>query len=167
METSSKDQNGVSKERRSVRRLEANLEVSFRIICGRTSRQTKSIPVSIKNLSVTGFCLATDMTMVEDLHVMAGSSGGADNTLEVRIRFPDQNEILIHGAACWYNLAESGALYRYKVGVRIKKISETDLALLKKFLRRNRKEMFYNSLLRIKWIERLLRGFLGRSLYLL
>lgn len=164
METSITGQNEVSEERRSASRLEANLKVSFRIICGRTGRKTRLIPVSIKNLSISGFCMATDMTMVEDLHVLASSSGGADNTLEVSIRLPDQSEILIQGSACWYNLSEPGDLCRYNVGVRIRKISETDLTLLKKFLRQNRKERFYKNILGMKWFKRILRGFSGKGL---
>jgi len=164
MGTSVTGQNKVSEERRSASRLEANLKVSFCIICGRTGRRTKRIPVSVKNLSISGFCMATDMTMVEDLHVLAGSSGGADNTLEVRIQLPDQSEILIQGSACWYNLSEPGDFCRYNVGVKIRKISETDLALLKKFLRRNRKERFYKNIREIKWVQRLMRGVKGKGL---
>jgi len=149
------DQNETSEERRAVQRRGADLKVRFRVISGEGGRRTKEVPGAVKNLSETGFCLATDLTMVDDLHVLTGSSGISRNKLELKLQLPDIKEIQINGSACWYNLAEPQESYRYNVGVQIEMISEQDLDLLRKFLRQERKERLVKGFFNIKWLMRL------------
>ncbi len=155
---SSRGQDQVLDERREASRLGTDFKVHFCIISGESGKRSKEIQGSVKNLSETGFCLNTELTMVDDLHVQAGSSGISKNTLAIRIHLPDQKEVRVSGSTCWYDLSGPGDSYQYNVGVQVTKISEEDLGVLRKFLRQNRKERLYRSLLQFKWLGRLFRG---------
>jgi hypothetical protein len=155
---SSKEQNQALDERRETHRLGADFKAHFCIISGETGRKTKEIRGSVKNLSEAGFCLNTDLTMVDDLHVQAGSSGVSKNALAIRIQLPDQEEVRVSGLACWYDLSGSGDPYQYRVGVQVTKIPGEDLETLRKFLRQARKEKAYKFFLQFKWLGRLFRG---------
>lgn len=151
-------QEKAMEERRERRRQGADLEVLFRIVSGETGRKTKEIPGTVKNLSETGFCLLTDLTVIEDLHVLASSSGIAKNRLELTITLSNQEKVRVDGVACWYNLSEAGAPYRYRVGVQIKAVSEGNLSLLRKFLARERKKRFLKGFPGTDWLARLFKG---------
>jgi hypothetical protein len=153
-----KGQNETAEERRAAHRRGADLNVRFRVISGDRGRKTKEVPGAVKNLSETGFCLATDLTMVDDLHILTGSSGISKNKLELKVQLPDQQEIHINGSACWYNLAEPHEAFRYNVGVQIETIPDPDLDLLRTFLRQERKEKLMKGFFNIKWLVRLFGG---------
>jgi hypothetical protein len=124
-----------SQERREKNRFCADLEAHFCIVSGEEGRKSKEIRAGVKNLSESGFCLATNLTMIDDLHVLASSSGTSGNTLQIRIPLPDKHEIELLGIACWYNLADADDSYRYHVGVKILRISKEDLLAMEKFVR--------------------------------
>ena len=152
------NQQKLDEERRDVHRRGADLKVSFAIVSLENGRKTKEVPGAVKNLSETGFCLTTDLTIIDDLHVLSSSSGVSKNQLDIKLVLPNDKEIRMDGYACWYNLAEAGSFYRYDVGVRIEKISEEDLSLLRTCLREERKMKLLKSLFGIKWLERLFGG---------
>jgi len=155
---SSKEQTQALDERRETHRLGADFKAHFCIISGETGKKTKEIQGAVKNLSEAGFCLNTDLTMVDDLHIQAGSSGISKNTLAIRIQLPDQKEVRVSGLACWYDLSGPGDACQYSVGVQVTKISEEDLEILRKFLRQDRKDKVYKFFLQFKWLGRLFRG---------
>ncbi len=150
-----KDNNSNTVERRESPRWGAEFPARFRVISGETGRITKEILGAVKNLSESGFCLATNFTIVEDLHVLSSSSGVTGNALNLRISLPESNDLKILGTACWYDLTGDGDPYRYNVGIRITEISPEHLASLKTFLRQERKARWKS--FGARWISRILR----------
>ncbi len=135
-----KNHNRSTEDRRESPRRGGRFPARFRVISGETGRVTKEIPGAVKNLSASGFCLATNFTIVEELHVLSSSSGVTGNTLEVVISVPDRRNLKMLGNACWYDLTGKGDPYRYNVGIHITEISSEDLAALKTFLKEERKQ---------------------------
>ncbi len=155
MDGRGKNNHRATVERRESPRWGAEFPARFRVISGETGRVTKEIPGAVKNLSDSGFCLATNFTIVEELHVLASSSGVTGNTLDLQITIPGRNNLKMLGTACWYDLTDEGDPYRYNVGIRITEISSEDLASLRTFLKQERKarwKSFGN-----RWLLRLLR----------
>jgi hypothetical protein len=142
-------------ERRESPRWGMDFPARFRVISGDSGRVSKEILGAVKNLSESGFCLATNFTIVEDLHVLASSSGVSENILEIRITFPDDKELALKGLACWYDLNEAGGPYRYNVGIRITEISPDNRTDLRTYLRNERKAKMKS--FGRKWLGRLLR----------
>ncbi len=143
------------KERRAVPRTSAGLKAFFRVVSGDTERQTKEVPAIVANLSETGFCLNTNFTVVEDLHVLTSSWGLSGNTLQIRIPFPDKAEIRMSGTACWYNVATPEDSYGYVIGVSVTKMSKRDYEALREFLGNGRPKS--RSIRGTGWLDRLFR----------
>jgi len=144
-------------ERREVPRRSTDLPARFRVVSGETGRKSKEVPAAFKNLSEAGLCLTTDLTRVDDLHIVAGGSGIVPNRLEISLLLPEGMEIRIRGTALWYNLATPAARHRYEVGVKIEEIAEHDLETLRAFLRRERRERWLDRP-GMRWLERILGG---------
>jgi hypothetical protein len=155
MNTLKNDQKQVAKERREALRHGADLTARFCVVSGESGKKTKEVPATVTNLSEAGFCLATEFTVIDDLHVLSSSSGISKNSLEINFQLPGEKEIRIVGTACWYNLGIPGGTYRYDVGTQIDEISESDMTLLKTFIRQERKGTFFKTLFGMKWLERL------------
>jgi len=128
------------KDRRESPRRGTEFSARFRVISGETGRTTKEVPAVVKNLSISGFCLATDFTVVEELHVLSSSSGVTGNSLEFTISVPERRDLKMLGTARWYDLTDEDDSYRYNVGVHITEIPSADLAILKIFLKEERKK---------------------------
>ncbi len=143
------------KERRAVPRSTAGLKAFYRVVSGDTERKTKEVPALVTNLSETGFCLNTNFTVVEDLHVLTSSWGLSGNTLEVRLPFPDRPEIRMSGTACWYNVATPADTYSYIIGVSVTKMSQRDYQALQEYLRSHRPKG--RSMRGTRWLDRLFR----------
>jgi len=142
-----------SGERRVETRFGIELQARFSIVSGEMEKKSRAVPGIVQNLSEKGFCLSTDFTIVDNLHVLVSKSGVAGNTLEIRIFLPDGKEILILGTACWYNLSNRKGTYRYDMGIRIDRLSEEDQLNLRQFLQKARRNRFH--LPGIRWFERL------------
>lgn len=155
MDGRKKDHHPIAVERRESPRRGAEFAARFRVISGETGRVSKEIPGTVKNLSESGFCLATNFTIVEELHVLASSSGVTGNTLDLQISLPDHSNLKMLGAACWYDLAGEDDPCRYNVGIRITEISPDNLTALKTFLRLERKARWKS--FGSRWLSRLLR----------
>ena len=144
-------------ERREAPRRSTDLPARFRVICGETGRRSKEVPAAFKNLSQGGLCLTTDLTRVDGLHIVAGGGGIVPNRLEIRLELPHGVEIRVVGRALWYDLAAPDAGHRYEVGIKIQEIGEHDLAALRAFLRRERRERWLGRS-GVRWLERILGG---------
>ncbi|NOY53938.1 MAG: PilZ domain-containing protein [Deltaproteobacteria bacterium] len=133
------DNHCITEDRRETPRRDTEFPARFRVISGETGRVSKEIPGAVKNLSESGFCLATNFTIVEELHVLSSSSGVTGNILELTISVPGHNNLRMSGTACWYDLTDKDDPYRYNVGIHITEISSADLTSLKRFLKEERK----------------------------
>jgi len=143
----------VLQERREVPRVGADLGAYFRVVSGDGGEKSKEVSASVENLSEAGCCLATDLIMVNDLHILSSSMGTAGNSLEIRIPLTGEREVRILGATSWYNKADARSRHRYKVGVKTTHISEEDRLTMRQVLPRSFREKL--KALGARWMGRL------------
>lgn len=145
----------VVEEKRKAPRVHVGAELSayFRVVSGDGNKKSKEVSASVENLSEIGCCLATDLIMVDALHVLSSSTGTAGNTLAIRIPLTAEREVRILGVTSWYDTADAQSRQRYKVGVKVTHISEDDLQTMRQCLRLSFREKL--KVLGAKWIGRL------------
>ncbi|MDX1763582.1 MAG: PilZ domain-containing protein [bacterium] len=143
----------AKKERREASRVGTDLVAYFRVVSGEGGKKSKEVSASLENLSKAGCRLATNLIMVDGLHILSSSTGTAGNALEIRIPLKGERNVQIQGTTLWYNTADARSSHRYKVGVQVTQISEEDLVAMRNYLGLSFRDKLKN--LGARWMNRL------------
>lgn len=122
-------------ERKSLR-VRYPLMVEYKIIKGgEREKISKPIDGQVRDISLGGICLQTNVLEMDGLHIYHNSNNPYQNLLEIDIDLPfDYGNIKVIGKVAWYDLAKRRGRYQFDIGVVFLEIGEKDKENLIRFL---------------------------------